>query len=75
MYLDDFGPVIGRRAEDEPRPIRILPCPCGENAVWYRDTDTPTDTDRPPNLCEGCFPLAVPEAERDDWRRVPPADA
>jgi len=76
MSDDDYGPIIGGRAR-EPRQIRILPCPCGADAVWYWPTnaDLPTPPDGlPPNLCEGCFPQAVPESARDDWRRVPPPE-
>lgn len=61
--------------------MKLVPCPCGEDAVWYKIATAPEDApesavcllmddDFADNYCEDCFPLAVPEAERKGWRRI-----
>ncbi len=68
------------------KPVTLVPCPCGEDAVWYRKTMAPekapehaacflTDADFADNYCDDCFPQAVPEAERADWNRLDPGVA
>ena len=59
----------------------LVPCPCGEDAVWYRPApraeDAPehaacllADADFADNYCDDCFPLAVPPKERATWKRL-----
>lgn len=63
------------------KPVRLVPCPCGEDAVWYRAAARPedapegavcflTDADFADNYCDECFPLAVPTGERRFWTRI-----
>lgn len=61
--------------------MKLVPCPCGGDAVWYRQAARPerapehavcllTDDDFADNYCDECFPLAVPADERPSWRRL-----
>jgi len=60
----------------------LVPCPCGEEAVWYKARATPekapehavcflTDGDFADNYCEACFALAAPATERAGWEQLP----
>ena len=64
---------------------RLVECPCGADAVWYkprpRPEDAPehavcllTDDEFADNYCEACFPQAVPPAERGAWKRIEDAE-
>jgi hypothetical protein len=78
----------GSNNGEEPTPETLAPCPCGEDAIWYRAEEPSSaaaaseprrsvgaatygaDDEAPPNLCEGCFPHAVPPAQQVLWKRV-----
>jgi hypothetical protein len=77
-------PIVGARSDAEERddaPERLAPCPCGEDAVWYRVKPpespragralAPLNADESgENLCDACFPLAVPPDRRSGWARL-----
>jgi hypothetical protein len=73
--------TLGARSDRDDAPTRLAPCPCGEDAVWYRVT--PPETPRAgralapvnaaesgDNLCDACFPLAIPPEGRAGWARL-----
>lgn len=75
-----------QRQEERNDRLVLVPCPCGEDARWYRARPTPenapenavcflSDADFADNYCDACFVLAVPAADRPDWMRLCPADA
>jgi hypothetical protein len=82
------GGVFGRRPRDEepPAPQGLGACPCGDYALWYRETPpaTPSGPGRAvgsitadqitENLCQGCFLALIPEAKRGDWKMLAPRD-
>ena len=64
------------------QPVQLVPCPCGEDAVWYQARSTPetapehtscflTDADFADNYCDACFVQAVPNAQWPRWERLP----
>lgn len=74
----------GSNGERGGRPA-LAPCPCGEDALWYRARPTPEnapenavcflmDADFADNYCEACFVLAVPAADRPNWTCLSLAD-
>ena len=77
--------VIGGRAREERAQAQapsLSPCPCGNDAVWYRSKAAPAAQERGravsnitadainENLCDGCFRGLIPEDKREEWTRL-----
>src|SRR5688572_23714554 len=73
------GTVDGKRGGGQN--MELVPCPCGEEAVWYKVATHPEkapehavcflmDEVFADNYCDECFVQAVPRAEWRDWERL-----
>lgn len=67
-------------------PPQLTPCPCSEDAVWYRVVLFPrwnphgepagqavtvmSADDFYEDLCDACFRQAIPPDDRDGWKRL-----
>lgn len=85
MFLKKTSGIIGGRSAEEAREQnaeRLSPCPCGNDAVWYRTRQAVPTMERGravsditadsinENLCDGCFRGLIPEEKRDQWTRL-----